>query len=156
VSVVAPSMGDSIPAGVGLTVAARAQHPDGVQRIDIRVQGEANWPTKLDTSFSQVYTTNPRDITFSAIARIPLDAPLRGRITVTATGVDVNRQPGSASPVAAFVRSPNAAIPRVTQTVSPKSEFSDSVLVRATGEAITIVGLIIRDSTNAIIQRDSV
>ncbi len=156
VSVVSPSMGDSIPAGVGLTVAARAQHPDGVQRIDIRVQGEANWPTKLDTSFSQVYTTNPRDITFSAVARIPINAPLRGRITVTATAVDVNRQPGSALPVAAFVRSPNAAIPRVNQTIPPKSEFSDSVVVRATGEAITRVGLIIRDSANVVIQRDSV
>jgi hypothetical protein len=156
VSVVTPSMGDSIPAGVGLTVAARAQHVDGVQRIDIRVQGEANWPTKLDTSFTQLYTTSPRDITFSAIARVPIDAPLRGRITVSATAVDVNRQPGSASPVAAFVRSPNAAIPRVTQTVPPKTETLDSVVVRATGEAITTVGLIIRDSTNAIIQRDSV
>jgi len=156
VNIVAPSMGDSIPAGVGLTVAARAQHSDGVQRIDIRVQGEANWPTKLDTSFSQVYTTNPRDITFAAAATIPINAPLRGRITVTATAVDVNRQPGSATPVAAFVRSSSAAIPRVTQTVPPKTEYSDSVQVRATGEAIKVLGLIIRDSTNAIIQRDSI
>ena len=156
VAVVSPSMGDSIPAGVGLTVAARAQHADGVQRVDIRVQGEANWPTKFDTSFSQIYTANPRDITFTAVARVPLDAPLRGRITVTATAVDVNRQPGSAPPVAAFVRSPNAAIPRVTQTIPPKSEYSDSVVVRATGESITTLGVIIRDSSNAVVQRDSV
>lgn len=155
VTVVAPSNGDSIPAGVGLNVSARAQHPNGVGRIDIRVQGEADWPTKLDTSFSQVYTTSPRDIVFSAVARIPVDAPLRGKITVTAAAVDVERQPGSASPVAAFVRSANAATPRVTQTVPAKSEFTDSVVVRATGEGITTVGLIIRDSTNSIIQRDT-
>jgi Bacterial Ig domain len=156
VSLVAPTTGDSIPAGVGLNVSARAEHPNGVSRIDIRVQGEANWPTKFDTSFSQVYTTNPRDITFSAVARVPLNAPLRGRITITATATDVDRQPGSASPVAVFVRSSGAAIPRVVQTVPPKSEYSDSVVVHATGEAITTVGLIIRDSTNAIIQRDTV
>ncbi len=42
------------------------------------------------------------------------------------------------------------------QTVLPKSEFADSVNVRATGEGIAIVGLVIRDSTNAIIQVDSV
>jgi hypothetical protein len=156
VTVVSPTNGDSIPAGVGLNVAARATHPNGVGRIDIRVQGEANWPTKFDTSFTQVYTTNPRDITFNAVARVPINAPLRGRITITATAVDVDRQPGSSSPVAVFVRSANAATPRVTQTVPAKSEFSDSVLVRATGESITTVGLIIRDSSDVIIQQDTV
>jgi hypothetical protein len=156
VTVVTPVNGDSIPAGTGLNVSARAQHPTGVGRIDIRVQGEANWKTKLDTSFSQVYTTNPRDITFSAIARIPVDAPLRGRITVTATAVDVDRQPGSASPSVAFVRSSAAAIPRVTQIVPPKSEYLDSVIVRATGEAITSVGIIVRDSAGGLIKRDSI
>src|SRR4029078_3584948 len=55
VTIVSPTNGDSIPAGVGLSVGARAQHPNGVGRIDIRVQGEKNWPTKLDTTFSQVY-----------------------------------------------------------------------------------------------------
>ncbi|HEX3867974.1 MAG TPA: hypothetical protein VHV78_14530, partial [Gemmatimonadaceae bacterium] len=156
VSVVAPTSGDSIPAGVGLNVAARATSPIGVGRIDIRVQGEANWPTKLDTSFSQVYTDSPRDITFSAVARVPIDAPIRGKLTITATSVDVDRQPGSSTPVVAFVRPASAAQPRVQQTVLPKSEFTDSVNVRATGEGITTIGLVIRDSTNAIIQADTV
>ncbi|MDB4874717.1 MAG: hypothetical protein JWM41_1163 [Gemmatimonadetes bacterium] len=156
VQVVSPTNGDSIPAGVGLNVSARATHPNGVGRVDIRVQGEANWPTKLDTTFTQVYTNSPRDITFSATAHIPINAPLRGRLTITATAVDVDRQPGSSAPVTVFVRSPSAAQPRVTQSVAPRSEFSDSVTVNATGEGITTVGLIIRDSTNAIIQTDSV
>jgi hypothetical protein len=155
VTVVSPTNGDSVPAGVGLSVAGRAQHANGVGRIDIRVQGEKNWPTKLDTSFSQVYDDSPRDVTFKAVARIPIDAPLRGRVTITATAVDVNRQPGSSSPVAVFVRSANTAQPRVTQTVSAKSETSDSVIVRATGEGITTLGVIIRDSNNVIVQTDS-
>ena len=156
VIVVAPAKGDSIPAGTGLNVAARAQHPNGVSRVDIHVKGETNWKTKLDTSFTQTYQNNPRDVTFSAVARIPVDAPLRGRITVTATAVDVDRQPGSSSPSVAFVRSANAAIPRVTQTVLPKSEHLDSVVVRATGEAINAVGIIIRDSTSVVVKRDTI
>src|SRR5436190_11861111 len=43
VNIVSPTNNDSIPAGVGLSVGAHAQHSDGVGRIDIRVQGEANW-----------------------------------------------------------------------------------------------------------------
>lgn len=155
VSISSPTNGDSIPAGVGLNVAARATHPDGVGRIDIRVQGESNWPTKFDTSFTQVYTTSPRDVTFSAVARIPINAPLRGKVTITATAVDVDRQPGSSAPIAVFVRSASAAQPRVTQSVSARSEYSDSVSVKATGEGIALVGLIVRDSANTIIQVDS-
>jgi hypothetical protein len=154
--VVSPINGDSVPAGVGLSVAARSQSPSGVSRIDIHVQGEKNWPTKFDTTFSQTYTAVPRDITFNAIARIPIDAPVRGRVTVTATSVDVNRQPGSSPPVSVFVRSASTAQPRVTQTVLPKSEALDTVIVHATGEGIVAVGLIIRDSTNTIVQRDSI
>jgi hypothetical protein len=155
VRVVSPTNGDSVPAGVGLSVGARSQSPSGVGRIDIRVQGEKNWPTKFDTTFSQVYTASPRDITFNAIARIPIDAPLRGRVTITATSVDVSRQPGSSPPVTVYVRGASTAQPRVTQTVLVKSEALDSVNVRATGEGITTLGLIIRDSTNTIVQTDS-
>ena len=54
-----------------------------------------------------------------------------------------------------FVRSASTAQPRVTQTVFAKSEALDSVIVHATGEGIVALGLIIRDSTNAIVQRDS-
>lgn len=155
VAILSPINGDSIPAGVGLSVSARAIHGDGVGRIDIRVRGETNWPTRLDTTLTQVYTTSPRDITFSSVARVPLDAPIRGKITVTATAVDVNRQPGSSSPVTVFVRNASSAQPRVTQTVPAKSEYLDSVAVTATGDGIALLGLIIRDSTNTIIKTDS-
>ena len=156
VNIVAPTNGDSIPGGVGLSVAARAQHPDGINRIDIRVRGETTWPTKLDTTITLTYTTAPRDITFSTVARIPADAPIRSKITITAVATDVNRAPGASSPVIAYVRSTAAAVPRVTQVVPGKSEYADSVKVSATGNGISIVGLIIRDSTGAVIQADTV
>lgn len=156
VTIVSPTNGDSVPAGVGLSVAARAVQLSGVGRITIRVQGEANWPTKLDTTLVQTYNTAPQDITFSTVARIPADAPVGGRVTVTATALDVGQNPGSAAPVVVFVRSVNTAQPRVTQSVPPRAEFNDSVNVKATGDGIAIVGLIIRDSVGTIIQTDSV
>jgi hypothetical protein len=157
VTIEAPSNGDSIPAGVGLSISARAQHGDGIARIDIRAQGDANWPTKLDTTISQVYQTSPRDITFTGVIRVPADAPIRGRIIVTATSVDMDREPGSAAPVAVYVRGSSAsAQPRVTQIVQPKSEYTDSVSVSATGDGIALVGLILRDSAGTIVQQDSV
>ena len=119
------------------------------------MRGETSWPTKLDTTVSQVYTNASRDVTFAQTVRIPIDAPVRSRVTITATAVDLNRQPGSAGPVAIFVRSANAAQPRVTQTVALKSEAGDSVQVRATGDNITMLGLIIRDSTGTMIQADT-
>ncbi|HEY2163690.1 MAG TPA: Ig-like domain-containing protein [Gemmatimonadaceae bacterium] len=155
VTIVAPNNGDSIPAGVGISVSARAQSGNGVGRIDIRVQGETNWPTKLDTTISQIFSNNPRDVTFSTTARIPINAPIRGKITVSATSLDGNRQPGGGPPIVAFVRSANSAQPRVTQVVSPKTEFADSVTVSATGDAITLLGVIVRDSAGNTLQTDS-
>ena len=153
---ITPAQGDSIPGGASLSVTAHAVSTQGVNRIDIRVQGEATWPTKFDTTISQVYFNGPRDVTFATVAKIPANAPVRGRITVTATATDIDRQPGSASPITAFVRSANSSVPRVTQTVSPKSEYSDSVSVRATGDGIAQVGLIIRDTTGTIVQTNTV
>jgi hypothetical protein len=155
VNIIAPTNGDSIPAGVGLSVSARATHPDGIAHVDIRVRGETSWPTKLDTTLTQVYSNASRDVTFSGTVRIPIDAPVRSRVTITASAVDLNRQPGSAAPVAVYVRNANAAQPRVTQTVLLKSEYLDSVQVKATGDNITTLGLIIRDSIGNVIQRDS-
>ena len=155
VTIIAPTNGDSIPAGVGLSVSAHAAQPDGIGRVDIRVRGESTWPTKLDTTVTQVYTNGSRDVTFTSTVRIPIDAPVRSRVTITASAVDLNRQPGSAAPIAIYVRSANAAQPRVTQTVLVKSEYGDSVQVRATGENITMLGLIIRDSTGVVIQTDT-
>ena len=42
VKIVSPTNGDSVPAGVGLSVGARSQSPNGVGRIDISVRGESN------------------------------------------------------------------------------------------------------------------
>ncbi len=156
VTITSPTSGDSVPAGVGVSITAEASHPDGVARVDIRVQGEATWPTKLDTTISQVYSGSPREVDFTTIAKIPIDAPVRSRVTITASATDVNRQPGSSSPFVVFVRNASAAEPHVTQTVAVKTEITDSIQIKATGEGIAAIGVVVRDSVGNVVKRDSV
>ena len=67
---------------------------NGVGRIDIRVQGEANWPTKLDTTISQTYSDAIRATSRSrrrrafrstrrSAAAITITATARGRRTAS-------------------------------------------------------------------------
>ena len=135
----------SRPASASASPRAR-RAPTASDASTFASQGEANWPTKLDTTISQVYSNSPRDVTFTTTARIPINAPIRGKITVTATAVDVNRQPGSSAPVARVrARGEHRSAARHAD-VLPKTEFADSVSVSATGDAITLLGVIVRDS----------
>src|SRR5919204_3142536 len=167
VTITQPANGDSVPRGISMSVAARATSGAGVSRITIRVQGEATWPTLLDTTITQTYPGGTLDVTLNGAVPIPANAPLRGRITVTATAVDVNSNPGSAAPVLVFVRAQGTLAPRVCfagivngqavcQTTPAKLEMTDSVMVKADGDGITSVGLIIKDSLGNQLARDSV
>ncbi|MEP6494109.1 MAG: hypothetical protein ABJF01_15605 [bacterium] len=157
VTILTPANGDSTPAGIGLSVAARAQHPNGIASLTVRVTGEANWPTKLDTSITQTITGAPRDISFPAVTvRIPANAPVRGRVTVFAKAVDVNGQLGSAPPISVFVRSAAAAQPLVNQTVPQRSEIGDSITVTAHGDGLTSLGYVARTTSGAVAARDSI
>lgn len=156
VTIITPTPNDSFPRGFGMAVAVRTQHNDGVSTVSIRVQGEANWPTLLDTTITRIHPAGTRDVTDTASVQIPPDAPLRGRITVSASAVDVNRNPGSATPVIVFVRAAGTLAPRVTQSVPPRIEFTDSVVVTASGDGITAVGVIVKDSIGNVLSRDSV
>jgi hypothetical protein len=156
VSIVAPTTGDSTPAGIGLTVTAKASDPDGITRITIRVAGEASWPTKLDTSMVILVSGAPREVSREAVARIPINAPVRSRVTVTATAVSVAGHLGSSGTTIVYVRNANAAQPLVTQVVGTRSELSDSVTITARGDGIASVGYVARDSAGTVVARDSI
>lgn len=151
----APSNGDSVPAGVGLTVTLNATHPQGVAKLSFEVKGEANWPTMLDTTVSATYPVNTRSVALGGIVQIPPNAPILGRITITGAGVDVNGQPGSASPITVVVSSGANAQPLVTQNVLPRSEITDSITVNARGFGIQTVGFVVLDSLGNQLLRDS-
>ena len=157
VTLLSPAAGDSVPAGVGLSINARATSNEGVASLIIHVVGESNWPTKLDTTLKSAFTgANTREVNVSGTVRVPLDAPIRGRITVTTEAMDINRQPGATAPLVVIVRSGSSAQPRVTQEVLSRSEITDSVIVSAAGDGIRIVGFVVSDSAGRLIRRDSV
>ena len=156
VSILTPTPNDSFPRGFQMSVGTRVLSNDGVASLAIRIQGEPTWPTLLDTTINRTYPAGTRDVQDTGSVLIPTDAPLRGRITISANAVDVNRNPGSATPVIVFVRAPGTLAPRVTQVVPAKLEYTDSVTVSATGDGITAVGVIVRDSVGNVLSRDSV
>jgi hypothetical protein len=156
VTITTPLPSDSVPAGVGLGITSNAVHPDGIAQMSIRVTGELTWPTRLDTTVSVAISGAPRTSTQSTVVRVPANAPVRGRLTVTAKAIDVVGQPGSSNPIIIYVRSPNNAQPRVTQTVLARAEYGDSIKVSASGDGIAAVGYVARDSAGRVIRRDSV
>ncbi|MDE3172421.1 MAG: hypothetical protein KGN74_05060 [Gemmatimonadota bacterium] len=151
-----PVTGDSVPAGVGMTVALHATHAQGVAKLSFHVTGETNWPTLLDTTVSATYPPNSRDVMLSGLVRIPVNAPIRGRITITGAGTDVNGQPGAASPLSVIVRSGSNAEPVITQSVLPRSEIGDSITLNAKGDGIAMLGFVVLDSVGNQLKRDSV
>jgi hypothetical protein len=141
---------------VAIGITARAVHPDGIGSIDLRVRSESSWPTTVDTVITIPVTGAPREATVTGAVRIPVNAPIRGRLTVTATAQNVSRQTGSSGPVIVFVRSPNTAQPRVQQVVAARTEIGDSLEIVATGNGIVSIGYVARDSLGVVVRRDSV
>lgn len=153
ITITAPTANDSVPVGVPMSVSVRATHQDGVDTLVIRVLGEntASWPTKLDTTIRVKFPAATKDTTYTVQVTPPADAPLRGRVTISANAVDVNRNPGSASPIVIFLRARGTLAPRVYQTVPLKLEISDSISVTASGDGITQIGIVLLDSANNVV-----
>ena len=158
VTIEAPIANDSVSQGVAMSVRVHVTHNDGVGSVTVRVQGEASWPAsaRLDTTIITTYTGTQRDVLVNVAVPIPATAPVRGRVTITASAVDINRNPGSTTPVVVFVRAAGTTTPRVTQVVPPRLETSDSITVNATGDGIASLGFLIYDSTGVLIKRDSI
>lgn len=156
VTVVSPVSGDSVPAGVGMTVTLHATHSQGVVKLSYHVTGQSNWPTKLDTTVQVTYPSNSLDVTLTGVVRIPADAPVGGRVTVNSAATDVNGQPGAAAPVSVIVRSGSNAEPKVTQIVLARSEIGDSITVIANGDGIQMVGFVVLDTLGVQLKRDSI
>lgn len=158
VTIEAPIANDSVSQGIAMSVRVRVTHPDGVSSVTIRVQGEASWPAsaRLDTTIVTTYTGTQRDVLVNVPILIPATAPVRGRVTITASAIDINRNPGSTTPVVVFVRAAGTTTPRVTQIVPTRIETNDSITVSATGDGIASLGFLIFDSTGVLIKRDSI
>lgn len=147
---------DSVPVGRPFQVQVEISHPDGIAIDSIRVVGDPSWPTRLDTTIVRTFPPGTRTVTDTATVNIPANAPLRSRVTVTATARDISRNPGSAAPVVVFTRETGTKPPRVFQTVPARMEKTDSFTVTASGDGIRAIGRILRDSTGRTIRKDTV
>jgi len=158
VTIEAPITNDSVSQGIAMSVRVHVTHADGVASVTIRVQGEPSWPAsaRLDTTIVTTYTGTQRDVIVSVPITIPATAPVRGRVTISASAIDINRNPGSTTPVVVFVRAAGTTTPRVTQVIPLRLETSDSITVIATGDGIVSLGFLIFDSVGVLIKRDSI
>ncbi|MEX2178812.1 MAG: hypothetical protein WD801_08895 [Gemmatimonadaceae bacterium] len=145
VDIISPTTGDEVPQGRPMTVQVSVEHLDGVDELTLQVAGEAGWPTPLNETIQQTFPANTTIDTFEVSVTVPADAPLGGRITINASAVDVNGNPGSAAPVTVTVRAVGTLPPRVYQTVPAKLEMSDFITVTAHGDGIRTIGRILYD-----------
>jgi hypothetical protein len=157
VAIESPLNGDTVTVNVAMSVRVHVTHPDGVRSDTIHVKGEPTWPAsaRLDTTIIKSYSGTQRDVVIDTTILVPATAPIGGRITVSTTAIDVNRNPGSTSPVVAIVRRSGQIAPKVTQTVAARLELTDSITVNANGDGITAVGYTIRDSTGVVLKTAS-
>ena len=156
VTFISPVPGDSANRGAGLTVAIQATSAIGVASLGFRVQGDPSWPTKLDTTIVFSVPSPLKSVTAQATIPIPANAIPKTLITITPISTDVNGEDGSSSPAIIPVRAGLPPGPRVTQSIPPRVEASDSVTITALGNGITFVGFELRDGAGALIRRDSV
>lgn len=157
VTLLAPTTGDSVPQGIAMTMQVRVQHPIGVRVVSIRIQGETTWPptAALDTTYNDTIVGTQRDVTITHSHLVPVNAPVGGRITITASAIDITSNPGSAPPRTVIVRGVSTSAPRVTQIIPLRLETKDTITILATGDGIATVGFTIIDSTGAVLKDSS-
>ena len=158
VTFITPTTQTLMYAGGDMSVLARGVHPDGVASITIRAQSQGTtWPTPVNFTQTTTFPLGPTDTTATATVTLPANAPVGGRVLFTASGLDINGKPGSQASITLTVRGADTVPPLVTQTVSPRIELTDSVLVKASGSsATTTLGVIVKDSVGVEIRRTSV
>ena len=156
VQVLSPVPGDSATPGAGLTVTLRATDQTGVARLGFRIQSDASFPQKVDTTITQNYATLPKDVTLSATVPIPANAPPRAVLTITPISTNTGGQDGASTPTLIAIRAGLPPAPRVFQTIAKRVEIGDSITITAIGNGVTFVGYVLRDSADNVIKRDSV
>jgi hypothetical protein len=160
VSFITPLPTTQVFAGGDMGVTVHATHPDGVQSVTISVTsntGTPTWPTPISKTVTGNFPAFPKDTTYSTTVTVPPTAPVGGRLTFTASGIDVNGKPGSIATLTLTVKGIDTVPPLVTQVLAPRIELNDSVQISTSGSSATVIlGVIVKDSVGTEIRRDSV
>jgi len=156
VTVLSPVAGDSATPGAGLTITLRAQDLTGVTRLGFRLQSDATFPTKVDTTVIATYANLPKDVTFTATIQVPANAPPRGILTISPISTNLGGQDGASTPTTIAIRAGLPPAPRVFQSIATRVETTDSLTITALGNGVTFVGYQLKDTSGTVIKRDSV
>jgi len=121
VSFITPLPTTQIYAGGDMGVIVHATHPDGVQTVTVTAKSNAAsvplWPTPVRDSVTTTYPTFPKDTIMQTTVTVPPNAPIGGRITFTASAIDVNGKPGSIATLTLTVKG-IGALPAAVRNVS--------------------------------------
>lgn len=151
VRVISPAQNSEHPRGVApLRIDVSGEHNTGLDEITITVTGDAALAGTVDTTFTYTFGPGTLTDTVTMLVPIPATAPLGSRITINASAIDVNGNPGSAAPVIVRVREAGLLAPRVTQVVEPRLEIDDFIQVHAEGDGITSVGYVLVDAVTGV------
>jgi hypothetical protein len=157
VSIISPLTGDSVPQGVAMAVSVTATQTSGIDSLIIKVKGDTGFTgaARLDTTIIRKYAGVQASVTLDTSVLVPLVAPIRGKITISARATDKNRNPGKANDVVVTVRAQGTTIPHVVHDVDARIETTDSITVSATGDGIEWLGYVMKDLNGVLITRDS-
>jgi hypothetical protein len=150
VTLVAPVVGDSLTRGTKLRISVTAASGVGVSKLGFDVASGTTgpaWPTPIGPTTYEITLPTPATKAgpYTVDIDIPADAPSLGVLTISPHAADVNGQPGAPTPLDFVVRTGAAPPPLVRQSIASRIELRDSVVVYASGAALTQVGYVIRD-----------
>lgn len=154
VTIIAPAK-DSVPKGGPLTVIAAGLQPSGLDSITATVTSGTGFATPLNGTYSIASGGKATD-TLTTTFTVPANAPTGGLITVQVTVRDLLGQIGTKSVTVPVCGACGTLAPRVVQNVPPRVEYADGIRVHAKGTALRWVGLIVSDSADNLLRRDSV
>jgi hypothetical protein len=160
VTLLAPVVGDSLTRGTKLHISVSATSTVGVTKLGFDVVSGVTgpaWPTKIGPTTYETTLSTPalKAGPYSVDIDIPADAPSLGVLTISPHALDVNSQPGAPASQDFVVRVGAAPPPLVRQQIATRIELADSVVVYASGAALTQVGYVIRDVLNPNVRVDS-
>jgi len=154
VAITAPVPSDSVGKGSAMSLTATATHPTAVDSLIVTVKSGTTpvWPTPINATFRKKFPAGTQSGVLDTTLLVPSDAPLRGVMTISARAVDVNRNPGQATPILQYARATTTIPPRVYQTVPPKMEhLGDSITVSATADGVAKIGLVLLDFITGLV-----
>lgn len=159
VTLVAPVAGDSLTSGELLTIKVSASSSAGVQSLGFALS-DSGFPTSLAQVPDSVLSPPSgigQTVTYTRTILIPANAPGGAVLTITPRALDVNGQPGAASPFRIAVRKGAPPVPLVHQSIAPRIELVDSITITASGTGLRFVGYSIHDfTTNALVDSGQV